>query len=314
MGYFATQPARNSTISCGTERFAVDRVFLGFLVEQFGRGHVQRNRNLLARLVARLLNRLDNQIQRLGIAAQIGSKAAFVADVRVQLFGFEHAFQMMKRFHAGPQRIAELRETQRHDHELLHVDGVVGMRPAVDDVHHRRRQQPRSRPAQIPEQRQAAKLRRGMGHRPAKRREWHSRRDSSCFRVPSISIIRRSMPGLIERIVADQFLGQFFVDIRDGFVHRSAQKLRLVAIAQFPGFMHAGAGAAGHRGAAKRAIGQCHIDFNRRIAAAIENLPAMNCNNFAHDRIQTLRENTYKAATAGRAARLTIVQNPSLID
>ena len=55
-------------------------------------------------------------------------------------------------------------EAQRHDHELLHVDGVVGVRAAVDDVHHRGRQQPGADAAQVAKQRQAAVIGRGMGH------------------------------------------------------------------------------------------------------------------------------------------------------
>ena len=46
--------------------------------------------------------------------------------------------------------------------------------------------------------------------------------------------------------------------------------------------MHAGAGAAGDGGAAERAVGQRDVDFDGGIAAAIENLPAVDVNDFAH--------------------------------
>src|SRR3979411_2818886 len=53
-------------------------------------------------------------------------------------------------------RLAEGRRADRHDHEFLEVDRVVGMHPAVDDVHHRGRQQARRAPAHIAIERLAA--------------------------------------------------------------------------------------------------------------------------------------------------------------
>ena len=47
------------------------------------------------------------------------------------------ALQRVEHLDAPAQRLGEARRADRHDHELLHVDVVVGMRPAVDDVHHR---------------------------------------------------------------------------------------------------------------------------------------------------------------------------------
>ena len=44
----------------------------------------------------------------------------------------------------------------RHDHEFLNVDWVVGVLTAVDDVHHRHRQRARRRTADVTVKRQAA--------------------------------------------------------------------------------------------------------------------------------------------------------------
>jgi hypothetical protein len=71
-------------------------------------------------------------------------------------------FQGVKNLHAGPQRVAERIEAERHDHEFLHVDRIVGVLTAVDDVHHRRRQEPRARAPQVAKQRQPAMLGGGM--------------------------------------------------------------------------------------------------------------------------------------------------------
>ena len=64
--------------------------------------------------------------------------------------------------------------------------------------------------------------------------------------------------------------------------HALAEVLRLVAVAEFPRLVHAGAGPAGHGRGADRTVVQLHVDFDGRIAAAIENLPAVNVYNHAH--------------------------------
>ena len=88
--------------------------------------------------------------------------------------------------------------------------------------------------------------------------------------------------GLIQRIHADQFGGDPFVDVRHGLRNSAAEILLLVAVAQFPCFVHAGAGAAGNGGPAERAVDQGHVDLNGRIAAAVENLSGLNVNDRTH--------------------------------
>ena len=79
-----------------------------------------------------------------------------------------------------------------------------------------------------------------------------------------------------------QLVGDLFVDVGDRLLHAFAEVKRFVAVAQLPGLVHAGAGAAGHGGRADRAVVQRDIDFDRRIAAAVENLPSVNVNDHAH--------------------------------
>ena len=87
------------------------------------------------------------------------------------------------------------------------------------------------------------------------------------------------MAGLIEGVHAAKFVGQLGVDVLDGLQNPLAEVFRLVAVAEFPSFMHAGAGSAGNRRPAGAAVGQHDIDLDGRIAAAIENLAAANVNN-----------------------------------
>ena len=48
----------------------------------------------------------------------------------------------MEDLRASAQRLGETRGADRHHHELLNVDVRIGVRAAVEDVHHRHRQQP----------------------------------------------------------------------------------------------------------------------------------------------------------------------------
>ena len=108
------------------------------------------------------------------------------------------------------------------------------------------------------------------------------------FGVPSSSIIRWSMRDLVERVHADQLVGDASsLTLATALRHALAQIDALVAVAQLPGFVDAGAGAAGHGGAAERAVVQRDVDFDGRIAAAIENLAAVDINDRAHGRVQS---------------------------
>ncbi len=84
--------------------------------------------------------------------------------------------------------------------------------------------------------------------------------------------------GLLQRVQADQCLGQIFVDVLDGLADAFAEKLLRIAVAQLPGFVYARAGAAGYGRSAEGAVGQPHVDLDGRIAAAVENLAAMDVN------------------------------------
>ena len=64
---------------------------------------------------------------------------------------------------APPQRLGEAGRPERHDHELLEVDVVVGVGAAVEHVHHRRRQHVGVGAADVAEQRQAPLVGRGVG-------------------------------------------------------------------------------------------------------------------------------------------------------
>ena len=82
------------------------------------------------------------------------------------------ALEVVEHLGAHAQRIREASRADRHDHELLEVDRVVGMRAAVEHVHHRHRQDPRRLAAEVAPQRLVLLRRRGArgGERDAEDR------------------------------------------------------------------------------------------------------------------------------------------------
>ena len=116
---------------------AIDGVGLGLGIVELGGSDVERDEDLFACGVTGLRDGFHDQVERFLVAAEVGSKAAFVAHGRVELAAAEHFLQVMEDFDAGPQAVAERLKAERHDHELLHIDRVVGVLSTVDDVHHR---------------------------------------------------------------------------------------------------------------------------------------------------------------------------------
>ena len=94
----------------------------------------------------------------------------------------------------------------------------------------------------------------------------------------------RSIADLVERRPCPTSAGAIAsLTLRDGLEHALAEVALLVAVAQFDGLVLAGAGPARDRGPAAGAAVEQHVDFDRRVAAAVENLAGEECANGAHE-------------------------------
>src|ERR1019366_8580041 len=78
--------------------------------------------------------------------------------------------------------------------------------------------------------------------------------------------------GLVAGVHTVERLGDFAVDVADGFARALAEVTRLVAVPQLHRFVLAGGGAGGPRGPPHAAIREINIRFHGRIPARIENL------------------------------------------
>ena len=80
-----------------------------------------------------------HQLQGFFVAVQVGCETTFVANGSWEAFAVTQFFQCVEDFGAATQSFAERFCSDRHDHEFLDVQAVVGMFAAVDNVHHRNR-------------------------------------------------------------------------------------------------------------------------------------------------------------------------------
>ena len=164
----------------GRERAALVLEDVAAALEDLARGRVERDDEVLAGRVARGLDARDERLERRLVGLEVRREAALVADAAAEAAVVQVLLEVVEDLGAHAQRVAEARRADRHDHELLEVDGVVGVRAAVEDVHHRHGQD-RARP-----RRRGSATAAGPPPRPrrarrrARRRGWRSRRGGSC--------------------------------------------------------------------------------------------------------------------------------------
>ena len=99
------------------------------------------------------------------------------------------------------------------------------------------------------------------------------------FGVPSAAISARSSPTWSAGSRPDGDLGQRRVDVGDGLGHAFAEVARLVAVAELDRLVDSRAGPGGNRRPPERAVGQDHVHFDGRVAAAVEDLATANLRN-----------------------------------
>ena len=96
------------------------------------------------------------------------------------------------------------------------------------------------------------------------------------------AIRRKRAQDLIERVKPSDVFRDSLVNVRDGFAHALSAKALVVAVAQFPGFMFAGARTAWHDGASRGTTGQRYFRFDRWVATRIDYLASFNLRYLRH--------------------------------
>jgi len=104
------------------------------LHHELARSHVGSDRELAGHLG--LLERLEDDLDRLVRVVDVGREAALVADVDggLALLGLDQALEHLEHFRGRHHRVLEAVVLHRHHHELLEGQFVARVRAAVDDV------------------------------------------------------------------------------------------------------------------------------------------------------------------------------------
>ena len=245
------------------------------------RGRVERDEHVLARAIARRLDAAHEHLQRLLVGAEVGREPALVSDGGAQAAVVQRALQRVEHLGAHPQALRERRRARRDDHELLEVDLVVGVGPAVEDVHHRDRQHMRRLAAEVAPQRQP--LLRG-GRVGGCQRHAEDRVGAQPRLVRRcVELHQRAVQALlVGRVAAAHRLGDLTVDVGHGVQHALAEVGALVAVAQLGRLELAGRRAGRHRRASRDAGAQCELDLDRRVAPRVQDLARMDLLDLAH--------------------------------
>src|SRR5580765_3736389 len=272
----------------------LERVSAGASPE-LARGDVERKPDVGTRLQPCLGHGLEDNLHRFPIRLEIRRDPPLVADARRLAASLQNAAQGVKDFGAPAQRLGKRRRAERHDHELLKIDARIGVRAAVQDVHHRHGQRERVAAVEIADVSiEWNLLRRGSR---AKRRHRHAEQGIGAEAAFSRRAVERNhrfvQPALIE-IAADDRLGDLAVHVRDRLPDAFTKVPGLLPVAELEGFAFARGRARRHRGAAARAAVDRHLDFHRRIPARVENLSPVH----AIDLHWTLRARLAAAASS----------------
>ena len=134
-----------------------------FLVELAG-GHVEPQHHLAAYLVSRLGHGLQQQLDGLLVALEPRREPPFVAHAGAVALLCQHALERRVRYlRAGAQGLGKGAQAPGDQHELLHVDVVVGVGAAVDHVEHGHGQGARLLSAEVAVQRHLVGAGLGVG-------------------------------------------------------------------------------------------------------------------------------------------------------
>ena len=160
-------------------------------------GDVEGERDILSRRVAGRLDCLGEQLEGFAVGGQVGGETALVADVGGQAALAQHSLERVIDLNSPPQSLGEAGSAGRDEHELLDVHRVGGMGATVENVHHRNRQHPSGRTAQVLEERDVE----GGGRRPGRRQ-----RDAEDGVGPEVGLVGGGVEvdhDLIERFLID---------------------------------------------------------------------------------------------------------------
>ena len=251
------------------------------LLAELGGRRVERDPDLLARLVAGFRDRLEDHLDRLGVRRKERGESSLVAHVGVEALSFQDLLQVVERLHAHPERFGEGRCPHRHDHELLDVHVVVRVGAAVQDIHHRHGQGAPPDAADVLVQRQPAGLRR-------RSRRGHG--DAQDGVGPELPLVLGAVQldedaveeGLLGCVEADHLRGDHLVHVADRFQDPLPQVPLRVAVPKLHRLPRARRRSGGDDRAPLRPRFQAHFNLHGRVPPRVQHLSPVHIDDHRH--------------------------------
>ena len=187
----------------------------------------------------------------------------------------QDAAQRVEDLRAGAQRLGKRGRADRHHHELLEVHAAVGVRAAVEDVHHRHRQHRAAVRAAVEPGEVAVERHAGRGRRRARQRHRHAEQRVGAeppLVLGSVEADHRLVDRPLIGLAAGDGFRDLAVDVADRLGDAFPEIALLVAVAELQRFTLPRRRARRHCRPAERPAVEGDFDFNRGIAARVDNL------------------------------------------
>ena len=172
----------------------------------------------------------------------MGAKPPSSPTAGVVAGALQRVLQRMEDFGAHAHGFGDARGADRHDHEFLEVDRIVGMHAAIDDVHHRHGQQRRARAADITIERRSPRASASALAAASDTPRMALAPSRFLFSVPSRSRRRWSSPRWSAASKPVSAFADLAVDRLDRLPHALAA-VALAAVAELMRLVRAGRGA-----------------------------------------------------------------------
>ena len=241
---------------------------VGTVLVELGRRDVECECDVLAQGQARRRHCGRDELECRAVVRQVGGEAALIAEAGRVAVLLQHGLECVVNLGALAQCLAEGRSTDRRDHELLDVDAGIGMRTAVEDVHHRDGQHVSVRAAEVTEERKAGRLGSCLGH-GERDAEDRVRAEARLVRG-AVEIDHRLVDeALVGGVVTDDLGSNLLLDRGDG-EQDALSAVTSLAIAALSGLEGAGGGTRGHGSACDGVVVEKDFHLDRGVATGVE--------------------------------------------
>ncbi len=258
---------------------------------------IHRQDEIPPRFVSGPADRLQDMRDRFLVTPEIRREAALVTDGSRPAFLLQQLRERVKDLGRPAESFSEIRRPDRHDHKLLGVDGIGRVRPAVQNIHHRNRENDRARAAEIAVQRKVQRRRRRSGRSNGYREN----------RVgPEIGFILRPVqfhhrpvrPVEIGHIRSGKSRRDDAVDVPDSLRDTFSPEPCRIAVPQLQRLEFPGRSAGGRSAPSDGSVRQRHLRLNRRIAPRVDDLSSVYLHNlkiFPHPVLLSVSLNLHAA-------------------